>query len=70
MDGGGGRDSNECGVLPRHNKHFHIATGKTEKAQVLELSRSGTGKPGKGLLFYSTLKLFLVERFFFFREVF
>lgn len=69
MDGGGGRDSNECGVLPRHNKHFHIATGKTEKAQVLELSRSGTGKPGKGLLFYSTLKLFLVERFFF-REVF
>lgn len=57
MDGGGGRDSNECGALPRHNKHFHIATGKTGRAEVLELSRSGIRKPGKGLLFHSIFKL-------------
>lgn len=48
----GGRDSNECGVLPRHNKYFHIATGKTERAKELELSRSSTRKPGEGFLVF------------------
>lgn len=70
MDGGAGRDSNECGALPRNNKHFHIATGKTERAQVVELSRSGIRKLGKGLLFYSIFKLFFsTVRLFFLRGI-
>lgn len=58
--------SNECGVLPRHDKHFHIDTGKTERAHVLGLSRSGTRKSGKNLLFHNTFKQFLAQVVFFF----
>lgn len=69
---GGGRASNECGVLSRHNKHFHIATGKRERAQVVGLSRSDRRKSGKGLLFHSIMKYFSsqLRPLLFYKELF
>lgn len=63
---GEGGDSNECGVLPRHDKHFHIATGKTER------DCQGQAQGNLGRVFYSTaLKQFLAQvGFFFFKSYF